>query len=313
MMIRAYVNFALIKYWGKKDEDLRLPYQSSLSFTIDKLYTDTEVTILKDAKKDNIIINGINNPKESARVANFLNKLRSELNVSDFVSVVSNNNVPMAAGLASSASSFAALAYAFVKAFDKDLSRTEISRLARLGSGSAARSLYGGFAVWEKGNDETSVARQLNVKWDDFRIIVCLLNKDEKKISSTVAMKKSTKNKELYEDFIKKSEIDYNNMILALSTKDIDVVGKIAEANSERMHQIIEASGITYKNESSYHVIDLIKKMRQNNVKAYFTMDAGPNVKIITTKSEVSRVLSYLEEIETIVCKSGFDAEIVKH
>jgi diphosphomevalonate decarboxylase len=312
-MIRAYVNFALIKYWGKLDEDLRLPYQSSLSFTVDNLYTDTEITILSDAKKDIVIINGVENPKESMRVINYLNRLRKELNVSSYVKVISTNNVPMAAGLASSASSFASIATAFVKAFKFDISKEEISRLARLGSGSASRSIYGGFAVWEKGTDKTSVAKKLDVKWDEFRIIVCLLDKNEKKISSTFAMEKSVKNKELYNKFVVESEKDYNNMLNALNNKDINAVGTIAEENSERMHEIIEASGIKYKNEQSNYLINLVKKMRSDKIIAYFTMDAGPNVKIITIESEVKKILSYLSNVETIVCKQGFDAKEVKH
>ncbi|HHT55736.1 MAG TPA: diphosphomevalonate decarboxylase, partial [Acholeplasma sp.] len=123
MKARAHVNFALIKYWGKKNEKLRLPFQASLSFTIDKLFTDTKVTVNKDLIKDKITINGISDEKLNKRVVNHLNLIRSKYNIKDYVEVTSVNNVPTSAGLASSASSFAALTLAATNAFKLNLSK----------------------------------------------------------------------------------------------------------------------------------------------------------------------------------------------
>ena len=311
MKARAYVNFALIKYWGKKDDKLRLPYQASLSFTVDKLYTETKVTINKNLIKDRITINGISDEKLNKRVVDHLNLIRSKYNIKDYVEVESINNVPTSAGLASSASSFAALTLAATKAFNLNLKKEELSRLARLASGSASRSIYGNFAIWDIGDDLSSIARPLDIKWEEFRIIVLMIDKSKKPASSTDAMRESVQNKELYNNWVKESKIDLDNMIEALNKKDIKTVGEIAEKNANHMHDLIESTGITYKTEESLKAISKIYELRKDGVLLYYTMDAGPNIKIITIDSEVEKIVSYFNEYETIICKSGKDAPIV--
>ena len=203
MKARAYVNFALIKYWGKKNEKLRLPFQASLSFTIDKLFTDTKVTVNKKLIKDKITINGISDERLNKRVIQHLNLIRSKYNIKDYVEVTSVNNVPTSAGLASSASSFAALTLAATKAFNLNLSKEELSRLSRYASGSASRSIFGNFAIWDIGDDLSSIARPLDIKWEEFRIIVLMIDKSKKPASSTDAMKESVENKLLYDEWVK--------------------------------------------------------------------------------------------------------------
>ena len=142
------------------------------------------------------------------------------------------NFVPTTAGLASSASAFAALSYAAVKAANLNLDDAEISKIARVGSGSASRSIYGGFALWQTGDHDTSIAKKLDINWPEFRIIVCLLNADTKTHSSSSAMKQSVENELVYSKWVNQSRIDLDNMIDALSLKDIDQVGSIAQSNS---------------------------------------------------------------------------------
>jgi len=309
---RAYVNFALIKYWGKKDEERRLPHQSSLSFTVDKLYTDTLILFDDNLKEDNILINGNINLEAEKRVVNYLNILREELNVKSYVHFSSTNNVPTAAGLASSASSFASIALAFSKEAGLDLSKEELSRLARLGSGSASRSIYSNFAIWKTGNDKTSVAKPLKIDWPEFRIIVLMIDTNKKRASSTNAMEISVKNEELYSNWVKESKLDLELMIKAINQKDIDLVGKIAEKNSNHMHDLIESTKITYKTKDSLKAIKRIEALREKGISAYYTMDAGPNIKIITTTKYVDDILKEFDDIETLVCKSGDEAHIIK-
>lgn len=312
MIAKAHVNFALIKYWGKKDEKRRLPYQASLSFTVDKLYTKTKVTIDNSLTDDLIEINGISKGDSILRVKKYLNLLRKDLNLKGYVRLESNNNVPTGAGLASSASAFASIALSFTKAFDLNLSKEELSRLARLGSGSASRSIYKDFSIWNTGDDLTSVAKPLNINWPEFRIIVLMIDKNEKHKSSTKAMKESVLNEKLYSNWVKQSQIDLNEMIIALNKKDINLVGSIAERNSEHMHKLIESTNTFYKTDLSKLAISKIKKLRENNISAYFTMDAGPNVKIITTDKYVNDILNEFKDFETLVCKSGSEAHIVE-
>lgn len=309
MKVRANVNFALIKYWGKKEESLKIPFQSSLSFTVDNLYTETKVSFDKSLREDVITINGLKTGQSVLRVKEYLNQLRKFYHVEDYCYLDSENFVPTASGLASSASAFASIAFGFLNHLN--LSDEELSKAARLGSGSASRSIYGGFSVWHHGNNhDTSFATPLDIEWDDFRIIVCLLDSSEKKHSSSEAMQIATRDSS-YQDFVKKSKMDLTEMLEALKQKNLDLVGLIAERNSEMMHNLIERTGIIYKTKTSKQVIAIINKLRGNGIKAYFTMDAGPNVKIITTEQYVSKIIQEIP-FETIICKSGNRPLIIK-
>ncbi|EFS01721.1 diphosphomevalonate decarboxylase, partial [Listeria seeligeri FSL N1-067] len=145
----AHTNVALIKYWGKRDEHLILPANSSLSFTVDKFYTKTTVEWDEKLKQDRFMLNG--EQKTDAKVTRFIDKMREEFGITAKALIISENHVPTAAGLASSASAFAALALAGSSAAGRNDTQQYISKLARFGSGSASRSIYGDFVIWEKG------------------------------------------------------------------------------------------------------------------------------------------------------------------
>ena len=312
MKARANVNFALIKYWGKKDEALKIPYQSSLSFTVDSLYTETTVKFDGALTKDLININGLESDKAQTRVVKHLDYIRNKYHEKRYAYVSSKNFVPTAAGLASSASAFAALTYAAISDLGLNLSEKELSKLARVGSGSASRSIYGGFAIWHHGYDDaSSYAEKLKIDWPEFRIIVCLVDENEKKASSTLAMKKSVENTESYNQWVTRSEIDLKMLLSALNEKDIAKVGLIAEANALLMHDLIEETGIIYKTKVSNEIIERVKTLRDKGIEAYITMDAGPNVKIITLEKDVKSILEEFKDLKTIVCKSGNGVELI--
>src|SRR5690625_3856942 len=153
---KAHTNIALIKYWGKRDESLILPTNNSLSLTLDAFYTTTKVQFDLELEEDIFNLDGqVVQGVQYDRVKQFLDMIRAyadQLNI--FAKVDSTNTVPTAAGFASSASGFAALAAASTHALGLDLSDQELSRLTRMGSGSACRSIYGGFAEWEQGQKE---------------------------------------------------------------------------------------------------------------------------------------------------------------
>lgn len=312
MKARANVNFALIKYWGKANEELKIPYQSSLSFTVDSLYTETSVKFSNNLLKDEVIINGINDDVKNIRVIKHLDYIRNRFNEKRYAYVESKNFVPTKAGLASSASAFAALTYAAIKDIGLDLSEKEISKIARAGSGSASRSVYGNFAIWHHGTtDATSYAESLDIDWEDFRIIVCLIDDNEKKHSSTDAMRKSVLNTEEYNNWVDISELNLFEMLEALKEQDIDKVGMIAETNSDLMHHVIESTNITYRTKASFDLIKRIKDMREKGIKAYITMDAGPNVKIITLDKYVDTIQEELKDINLVVCRAGRGVELI--
>lgn len=176
---RAHTNIALIKYWGKADEALIIPMNNSLSVTLDRFYTETRVTFDETLTEDQLILNGeAVNAKESAKIQRYMEMIRKEAGISEHALIESENFVPTAAGLASSASAYAALAGACNEALQLGLSDKDLSRLARRGSGSASRSIYGGFAEWEKGHDdESSFAHRVEADgWENELAMVLLLS-----------------------------------------------------------------------------------------------------------------------------------------
>ena len=184
---RAHTNIALIKYWGKADEALIIPMNNSLSVTLDRFYTETRVTFDETLTEDQLILNGeAVNAKESAKIQRYMEMIRKEAGISEHALIESENFVPTAAGLASSASAYAALAGACNEALQLGLSDKDLSRLARRGSGSASRSIYGGFAEWEKGHDdESSFAHRIEADgWEnELAMVFVVINNKSKKVS----------------------------------------------------------------------------------------------------------------------------------
>ena len=178
----APTNIAFIKYWGRKDEVLRLPTNGSVSMNLSGLSTTTTVEFDKKYSKDEVIINGFQNEKESLRVTKHLDRIRNLAHISEKAKVVSNNNFPSATGLSSSASGFAALSVAGSSAAGLKLDTKELSILARQGSGSACRSIPDGFVEWIDGDiSETSYAKSIFPAdyWDIVDIVTIV--SDEKK------------------------------------------------------------------------------------------------------------------------------------
>ena len=205
---KAHTNIALIKYWGKRNEELILPTNSSLSVTLDGLHTETTVQFHEDLQEDVFVLDN----KEVTgvaydRVTNYLNLFRNYANKQGlFAEVTSTNKVPTAAGFASSASGFAALAGATSKALDLQLSDEDLSRFTRQGSGSACRSIYGGFVEWQMGerdDGQDSFAVQVAPQdhWD-IRVAAVVLTAEEKDVSSRVGMRRTVETSVFYDGWL---------------------------------------------------------------------------------------------------------------
>ncbi|ANZ58196.1 diphosphomevalonate decarboxylase [Fructilactobacillus lindneri] len=304
--VRAHTNIALVKYWGKENEALKIPTTSSLSLTLDKFYTDTEVTFKNELAADQIIFNGeAVKGNKAKRITNFLNIVREMAGKNIFAEVKTSNNVPTAAGLASSASGFAALAGAASKAIGLKLNKKELSRLARRGSGSATRSIYGGFVEWQKGfGDQTSIGVPFIEKVDwNIHIVAILVNKSEKEMTSTQGMKISKDTSPYYVEWKKLCKRDLKNIKIAIKAHDFSRMGKIAEENAMRMHALTLSADpdFTYFDADSLKVMKLVHNLRQRGIECYFTMDAGPNVKILV---EDHNLVSLKQEL-----KKDFDED----
>ncbi|MDT9698363.1 diphosphomevalonate decarboxylase [Streptomyces sp. P17] len=297
----AHPNIALIKYWGKRDEHLVLPRVDSLSMTLNVFPTTTSVRLDPDAARDVVTLNG--KPAEGEalrRVVHFLDVVRERAGQAHRAVVDSENTVPTGAGLASSASGFAALAVAAAAAYGLPLDATALSRLARRGSGSASRSVFGGFAVWHAGPasgtaqeaDLRSYAEPLRVGDLDPALVIAVVDAGPKPVSSRAAMRRTVDTSPLYEPWAVSSKADLDEMRAALLAGDIETVGEIAERNALGMHATMLAArpAVRYLAPATLTALDRVLRLRQDGIPAYATMDAGPNVKVLCRRADADRV-----------------------
>lgn len=302
---RAHTNIALIKYWGKADEALIIPMNNSLSVTLDRFYTETRVTFDETLTEDQLILNGeAVNAKESAKIQRYMEMIRKEAGISEHALIESENFVPTAAGLASSASAYAALAGACNEALQLGLSDKDLSRLARRGSGSASRSIYGGFAEWEKGNDdETSFAHRVEANgWEnELAMVFVVINNKSKKVSSRSGMSLTRDTSRFYQYWLDNVEPDLKETKEAIAQKDFKRMGEVIEANGLRMHatNLGAQPPFTYLVPESYDAMRIVHECREAGLPCYFTMDAGPNVKVLIEKKNQQAIVDkFLQEFD---------------
>lgn len=298
---RAHANIALIKYWGKKDDELAIPMNSSLSLTLDCFYTETEVVFDDNIDEDYFYLNGNKEDKDATlKVSKFLNLFRNEAGIKTPAIVKSNNYVPTAAGLASSASGFAALAAATNVASGLNLSHRELSMYARRGSGSATRSIYGGFVEWQRGvSGDDSYALEIDDADWDIGMVVVVVNGVKKSVSSREGMKRTVATSPFYKSWVESAEEDIEQIKIAIKNRDFEEMGLIAESNGLKMHATMLGANppLSYWEPDSLVVMQMVRELRDEGISCYFTMDAGPNVKIICRLSESSIIKARLEQI----------------
>ncbi|EGP4943471.1 TPA: diphosphomevalonate decarboxylase [Enterococcus faecium] len=293
---RAYTNIALIKYWGKKNEELILPMNNSLSLTLDAFYTETEVIFSDSYMVDEFYLDGtLQDEKATKKVSQFLDLFRKEAGLSLKASVISQNFVPTAAGLASSASGLAALAGACNTALKLGLDDLSLSRFARRGSGSACRSIFGGFVEWEKGHDDlSSYAKPVpsDAFEDDLAMVFVLINDQKKEVSSRNGMRRTVETSSFYQGWLDSVEGDLYQLKQAIKTKDFQLLGETMERNGLKMHGTTLAAQppFTYWSPDSLKAMDAVRQLRKKGIPCYFTMDAGPNVKVLVENTYLSEV-----------------------
>src|SRR5699024_4397813 len=239
---KAHTNIAFIKYWGKRDESLILPMNNSLSLTLDGFHTVTSVDFQDSLSADRFYLNEqLAEGAEKDRVTAFLDRIRAAAGKPDaFAEIHSTNHVPTAAGFASSASGFAALAAAAAKAIGLPVNEQQLSILTRQGSGSACRSIYGGFVEWKKGtmsdgSDSYAVPIAPAEHWD-IRVAAVVLSSAEKKVLSREGMKRTVDTSTYYPTWVDSIPDDLAAIKDGIMAKDVEKVGEIAEANCLRMH-----------------------------------------------------------------------------
>lgn len=293
---RAYPNIALVKYWGKADDELIIPVAGSMSMTLDSFATTTSVELTTSA--DAFELNGsAGDAKATQRTSHFLDLIRSRAAEAGLdtatapAKVVSKNDGPTAAGMASSASGFAALATAAAAAYGLELSTKDLSRLARRGSGSASRSLIDRFAVWNAGDsDETSYATPIPAP--EMAMVSVTVNAQAKKVSSRDGMVATRETSPYYRAWVQTTQTTLDDMIAACAAQDFTRIGEITETHAHRMHAVINATDppIRYLAPVSWQIFDEVSSMRDDGLEAYATADAGPNVVIICRPEDAPAV-----------------------
>ncbi|BDX47549.1 diphosphomevalonate decarboxylase [Enterococcus hirae] len=300
---RAYTNIALIKYWGKKNESLILPMNNSLSLTLDAFYTETEVNFSEAYTEDQFYLdNQLQDEKATKKISTFLDIVREKAGTTKKAKVISQNFVPTAAGLASSASGLAALAGACNEALKLGLDDQALSRLARRGSGSACRSIFGGFVEWEKGHDDqSSYAHPISSDGfeDHLAMVFLLLNEQKKDVSSRDGMRRTVETSSFYQGWLDSVEADLYQLKQAIKTKNFQLLGETMEQNGLKMHGTTLAARppFTYWSPDSLKAMQAVRDLRNQGIPCYFTMDAGPNVKVLVQKDHLDKVKTTFSDL----------------
>jgi diphosphomevalonate decarboxylase len=306
----AHPNIALIKYWGKQAKPGNLPATASLSITLSELTTTTSVC---DAKTDTFWING--EVVDDAKITGFLRLLRDEFDFSP-LQVNSVNNFPTSAGLASSASGFAALARAIDEHCNLGLDDQTLSGWARQGSASAARSIFGGFVTLEAPHWQANP--QADAEYWDLRVVVAVTSLAAKQVSSTDGMERSRKTSDYFSAWLETADADFSEAMAALQTREFDRLANAAEKSCLKMHGVMLAShpALMYWNATTVSCMHAIRSLREQGTDVFFTNDAGPQIKAVCLPQSVDTVARTLRAIpgvaEVITCGLGNGATLMQ-
>ncbi len=311
----AHPNIAFVKYWGKIDEKLHLPANGSISMTLSDLYSQTTVEF-GDFPRDSIVLDGkeVQDPK----IKNHLDLIRQLGKSHKNARINSRNNFPTGSGIASSASGFAALTLAACKAIGLNLDSKTLSIIARQGSGSACRSIYGGFVEWLHSTmSEGSHAIQLaDEHYWDVRDLITIVSTDTKRVSSTSGMVQTTKTSPLYQSRLAAVEDNLKAARDAIRFKNFKQLGEIAEYDSLLMHATMMTTRppLLYWLPATVKIMHAVEQLRETGVPAYYTIDAGANVHVLTLPSHEKKVYAALHKIDGVQnilqCRPGEDTSI---
>ncbi len=316
----ASANIALVKYWGKRETELNLPAAGSLSLTLDALRTETEVE-LSSGSEDTLELDGTAvSGKALSRTREFLDEIRRRSGRHEHARVVSRNHFPSAAGLASSASGFAALAVAAARAFGLEATEDELSELARLGSGSAARSIHGGFVRMHAGtraDGKDAIARPFLGSMLELSAAIAVVKAGEKEVSSRDGMELTQETSPYHQSWIELVDRDLLAAEHALTEGDFERLAEVTEGSCLAMHgnAMSARPGIIYFAPVTLWAIDRVRRLRASGTPVMFTVDAGPHVVAFTLREHLPRVAEVLSEhrdIDRVLTSGpGFGARVV--
>jgi diphosphomevalonate decarboxylase len=301
---RAHPNIALIKYWGKRDTSRNLPAVGSISITLADLYTSMCVEFDASLQKDSLSVNGQEKPALLSRVSTCLDNVAGEGR--DAARVLSRGNFPIGAGLASSASAFAALVVAANAAIEGKLDTPALASLAGRASGSAARSLYGGFVELRNTDGGVEVTPLLSPDEWPLRVVVAITATGPKAVGSTEAMEISRETSPFYGRWVEQQEQDLADARAAIVARDFAKLASVAEHNCLKMHSVMWGSRppIVYWNSATLACMQTIRDLQSRGVAVFFTIDAGPQLKAVcepTFEAQVRDALTSTEGVHEVL------------
>lgn len=299
----APANIAFIKYWGRRDARLRIPANPSISMNLSVCTTTTSVEFSKDFTGD-VVSEGF----DKKRIVDHIDRIRMIAKTNDRVRVTTTNTFPASTGIASSASGFAALTVAALAALELKLSEKELTNLARLGSGSACRSIPDGFVKWE---GEYAHTLYPHTHWD-LRDIIVLVENKSKDVSSSVGHDAAHTS-----PFFKKRLLEIPERISrlenALRTKNFQMLGEVTEEDCLSMHRVMQTQTppLLYWSDETKEIMESVKLWRNEGLAVYFTIDAGPNVHLMCEGKDEARLARRLRGKEIIINRPARGAHIL--
>jgi diphosphomevalonate decarboxylase len=300
---RACANIALVKYWGKADAVLNVPAVGSISITLASLWSETQVRVIPERSSDRFVLNGVETPDQQGRVSRCLDVLRRMGGRHEALEVISHNNFPTGAGLASSASGFAALVTAAATALALPLSDRELSIVARQGSGSAARSIFGGYVEMYAGraaDGSDSFAEPLLAASDwPLEVVVAVTALEHKAVSSGSGMQRSATSSAYYPAWVATHPADLQRARNAILRRDFEQLADVTEHSCLKMHAAALASipPLLYWNAATVECLQRITALRLAGVPVFFTIDAGPQVKAVCARGARAAVEAALGSV----------------
>lgn len=313
---RASANIALAKYWGKDDVLCNLPAVPSLSLTLADLYTVTRVSFDATLSEDVLEISGVvQTGRAKARASELLDRVRALGSERRSARVQTHNNFPTASGLASSASGFAALALASTRAAGLTMPLSDVSAMARQSSASAARSLFGGWVALDHGAE--SARRVAPPEALDVRMIVAVTHPGPKSVGSTEGMQHTAKTSPYYAAWIAHAPELFRQVEAALTEGDLDALGEAAAQSALMMHACMWAARppLIYFRPATLGVLQAIAELREQGVRAFPTMDAGPHVKVLVPAADAAAVEARVRQVEGVTgslqAAPGPDARLI--
>ncbi|HEP7675987.1 TPA: diphosphomevalonate decarboxylase [Streptococcus pyogenes] len=303
--VTSYANIAIIKYWGKENQAKMIPSTSSISLTLENMFTTTSISFLPDtATSDQFYINGVlQNDEEHTKISAIIDQFRQPGQA--FVKMETQNNMPTAAGLSSSSSGLSALVKACDQLFNTQLDQKALAQKAKFASGSSSRSFFGSVAAWDK--DSGAIYKvETDLK---MAMIMLVLNAAKKPISSREGMKLCRDTSTTFDEWVEQSAIDYQHMLTYLKTNNFEKVGQLTEANALAMHATTKTANppFSYLTKESYQAMEAVKELRQEGFACYFTMDAGPNVKVLCLEKDLAQLAERLGKNYRIIVSKTKD------